>query len=120
MKRTFWAPAAALVAVFGLLSCASGPSKEQQLVAKAVEATGGAQAIADVRTVSLKGTAKQWEPEQSDVPGGEMRFANEIDLRVHHRRPGARLARRLREELRLPRAAHLYLQRDRHARPPAT
>jgi len=74
------APFLALVAVFGLLSCASGPSKEQQLVSKAVEALGGAQAIADIRTISYKGNQKQWEPEQSDVPGGEMRFANEAQL----------------------------------------
>jgi len=78
MRRTLIALVSALVAIFGLLSCASGPTKEQQLVAKAVEATGGAQAIADLRTVTLKGTAKQWEPEQSDVQGGEMRFANEM------------------------------------------
>src|ERR1043165_2828050 len=70
----------ALAAAFGLASCATGPSKEQQLVTKAVEAPGGAQAIADVRTISWKGSLKQWEPEQSDVPGGEMRFANEAQL----------------------------------------
>jgi glyoxylase-like metal-dependent hydrolase (beta-lactamase superfamily II) len=69
-----------LVCAFTLLSCASGPSKEQQLVSRAVEAMGGAQALADVRTVTFKGTWKQWEPEQSDVPGGEMRFANEAQL----------------------------------------
>jgi glyoxylase-like metal-dependent hydrolase (beta-lactamase superfamily II) len=70
----------AFVAVFGLLSCASGPSKEAQLVNKAVLALGGAQALADIRTISWKGGLKQWEPEQSDVPGGEMRFANESQL----------------------------------------
>jgi glyoxylase-like metal-dependent hydrolase (beta-lactamase superfamily II) len=69
-----------LVAVFGLLSCATGPSKEQGLVSRAVEAMGGAQALADIRTISFKGTWKQWEPEQSDVPGGEMRFANEAQF----------------------------------------
>jgi glyoxylase-like metal-dependent hydrolase (beta-lactamase superfamily II) len=70
----------ALLAVFGLLSCATGPSKEAQLVNKAVESLGGAQAIADVRTITWKGNLKQWEPEQSDVPGGDMRFANEAQL----------------------------------------
>jgi glyoxylase-like metal-dependent hydrolase (beta-lactamase superfamily II) len=80
MKRTFWASATTLVAAFGLLSCATGPSKEAQLVNKGVEALGGAQAIADVRTITWKGGLKQWEPEQSDVPGGEMRFANESQL----------------------------------------
>jgi glyoxylase-like metal-dependent hydrolase (beta-lactamase superfamily II) len=80
MRRTFIALVSALVAIFGLLSCATGPSKEQQLVSKAVEAMGGAQALADLRNVSWKGSLKQWEPEQSDVPGGEMRFANEAQL----------------------------------------
>lgn len=70
----------ALAAVLGLQSCATGPTKEQQLVSKAVQALGGAQALADVRTISWKGNLKQWEPEQSDVPGGEMRFANEAQL----------------------------------------
>ena len=70
----------ALFSTFALLSCATGPSKEQQLVSKAVEALGGAQAIADIRTITYKGTYKQWEPEQSDVPGGEMRFANEAQV----------------------------------------
>src|SRR5690349_15898497 len=70
----------ALAAVLGLQSCATGPSKEQQLVSKAVQALGGAQALADVRTITWKGNLKQWEPEQSDVPGGEMRFANEAQL----------------------------------------
>jgi hypothetical protein len=43
-------------------------------------ALGGAQAIADIRTTTYKGSLKQWEPEQSDVPGGEMRFANEAQV----------------------------------------
>jgi glyoxylase-like metal-dependent hydrolase (beta-lactamase superfamily II) len=70
----------ALFSLFTLLSCASGPSKEQQLVSRAVEAMGGAQALADIRTITFKGGWKQWEPEQSDVPGGEMRFANEAQF----------------------------------------
>ena len=46
-------------------------------VARAVQAVGGAEALGGVKTVYEKGTAKYWEPEQSMVPGGEMRFANE-------------------------------------------
>jgi glyoxylase-like metal-dependent hydrolase (beta-lactamase superfamily II) len=76
MKRLL-ALSSLLFSAFALLSCATGPTKEQQLVSKAVQATGGAQAIADLRSVAYKGTMKQWEPEQSDVPGGAMRFANE-------------------------------------------
>ncbi|HEY2336515.1 MAG TPA: MBL fold metallo-hydrolase [Burkholderiales bacterium] len=78
MKR-FLALCSAL-SLLGLLSCATGPSKEQQLVSKAVEALGGAQAIADIRTISWKGNLKQWEPEQSDAPGGDARFCNEAQL----------------------------------------
>ena len=31
---------------------------------------------------SVKANLKQWEPEQSDVPGGEPRFANEASVEV--------------------------------------
>jgi glyoxylase-like metal-dependent hydrolase (beta-lactamase superfamily II) len=51
----------------------SGPP----LVGRAVDAAGGAEALAGVKTVYEKGTARYWEPEQSMTPGGEMRFANE-------------------------------------------
>jgi glyoxylase-like metal-dependent hydrolase (beta-lactamase superfamily II) len=63
--------------VFVLLSCASGPTKEQGLVSRGIEALGGAAALGGIQTVAVKGTMKQWEPEQSEVPGGEMRFCNE-------------------------------------------
>src|SRR3954464_12932047 len=79
MKRLF-ALSSLLVCSLALVSCATGPTKEQQLVSKAVEALGGAQALADVRTITYKGNVKQWEPEQSEVPGGEMRFANEAQV----------------------------------------
>ncbi|HEV3007746.1 MAG TPA: MBL fold metallo-hydrolase, partial [Burkholderiales bacterium] len=65
-----------LVALFSavfLVSCAT-PTREQSLVDRAVEAMGGAERIAALKTVTFKGTAKFWEPEQSDVPGGESRF----------------------------------------------
>ena len=73
MKRTL-----AVLAVSLLAACAAQQTREQSLVNRAGEALGGAQRDA-VRTVSVKGTIKQWEPEQSDVPGGEMRFANEAN-----------------------------------------
>ena len=57
-------------------SCATVPSSES-LVNRAVDAMGGADALAKVKTLSVRGTMKQWEPEQSFAPGGEMRFANE-------------------------------------------
>jgi len=75
----------ALVVVFsvlGFLSCATGPSKPQDLVDRAVDAMGGADKLAGIKTVWAKGSTKQWEPEQSEVPGGEMRFANEASYQV--------------------------------------
>jgi len=66
-----------------LASCATGPSREQALVSRAVDAMGGANALAGLKTVWAKGSTKQWEPEQSDVPGGEMRFANEAAFEVN-------------------------------------
>ena len=66
---------AALGALF-LLSCAT-PTKEQSLVSKAADAMGGAKALGDIKTISTSGTSKWWEPEQSEVPGGEPRFSAE-------------------------------------------
>ena len=74
----------ALAALFGALflgSCAT-PTKEQSLVSKAADAMGGANALSSVKTVSASGTTKWWEPEQSDVPGGEPRFAAEGKIDV--------------------------------------
>ena len=71
---------AALCAVL-VVSCAT-PSREQSLVDRAVNAMGGAERIAAIKTVAVKANLKQWEPEQSDVPGGEPRFANEASVEV--------------------------------------
>ena len=59
-----------------LLSCAT-PTREQGLVDRAVNALGGAERIASLKAITVKGTVKHWEPEQSDAPGGEPRFAAE-------------------------------------------
>ena len=74
MKRAFIA-----CSVVALAGCAAEPTKEQNLVNQAAQAIGG-ERWAAVQTVSVRGTVKQWEPEQSDVPGGEMRFANEASF----------------------------------------
>ena len=66
----------ALCSAVLLASCAT-PTREQSLVNRAVEGMGGAERLAGIKTISFKGTAKYWEPEQSDAPGGEARFANE-------------------------------------------
>jgi glyoxylase-like metal-dependent hydrolase (beta-lactamase superfamily II) len=75
------------LSTLALLSCAgtssvSSSGKEQQLVDRAVDAMGGAQALGAISNLTVKGSFKQWEPEQSDVPGGPMRFANETTFEV--------------------------------------
>src|SRR5918993_5918293 len=66
----------ALLSALVLLSCASTPppTREQALVDRAAQALGGSTGL---QTIAVKGTTKQWEPEQSETPGGDMRFANE-------------------------------------------
>jgi glyoxylase-like metal-dependent hydrolase (beta-lactamase superfamily II) len=66
---------AALCSALLLASCATTP--EQDLVNRALNAMGGAERLAGVKTVAFKGSARYWEPEQSEVPGGEARFANQ-------------------------------------------
>src|SRR4051812_14573677 len=70
------------LAVCMLGACATQQTKEQSLVDRAIDAMGGADRLAALNTVSVKGTGKQWEPEQSDMPGGEMRFANETSFEL--------------------------------------
>jgi hypothetical protein len=72
MMRILAAFAGALL----LVSCAT-PTREQNLVNRAVQAMGGAERLAAINTVAVKANVKHWEPEQSDVPGGEPRFAAE-------------------------------------------
>jgi glyoxylase-like metal-dependent hydrolase (beta-lactamase superfamily II) len=77
MKRTLVALSGALL----LVSCAT-PTREQSLVNRAVDAMGGAERLRGIQTAHVRANVKQWEPEQSDVPGGEARFANEATLEV--------------------------------------
>ena len=76
MKRMLLLVLATLFAA----SCATGPSRERDLVNRALDAMGGAASVAKVKTITVKGTLKQWEPEQSNAPGGEMRFANDAEF----------------------------------------
>jgi len=76
MKRMLLLVLATLFAA----SCATGPSRERDLVNRALDAMGGADSVAKVKTITVKGTLKQWEPEQSNAPGGEMRFANNAEF----------------------------------------
>ena len=71
-----------VLSVFLLAACAAQQTREQSLVGRAVDAMGGEERLAALKTAWAKGTIKQWEPEQSDVPGGEMRFANESSFEI--------------------------------------
>lgn len=73
MKRAMWLFVVALVVV----SCATTAQRQQSLVSKAVDAMGGEAALSAVKIIAVKGTVRQWEPEQSIIPGGDMRYANE-------------------------------------------
>ena len=77
MKRSF-----AFLSASILLACATPQTKEQTLVNRAVDAMGGAERLAAINSVVAKGTQKQWEPEQSDMAGGEARFANETSWEI--------------------------------------
>lgn len=49
-------------------------------VAAALDAMGGARALAAIRGIAMKGRAQYWEPEQSYRAGGEMRVLGEADF----------------------------------------
>src|SRR5215510_594884 len=49
------------------------PLYAQDLINDALTGMGGADALAQVKTIVVKGTVRYWEPEQSMVAGGEMR-----------------------------------------------
>ena len=44
-------------------SCATAQQKGQALVARAIDAMGGVNALTDVNTLAVKGTVRQWDPE---------------------------------------------------------
>jgi glyoxylase-like metal-dependent hydrolase (beta-lactamase superfamily II) len=69
MKRTLL-----LLLVLGVGVCMTTPSYSQDLVNGALTAMGGADALAQVKTLVVKGTGRHWEPEQSMVADGEMRL----------------------------------------------
>jgi glyoxylase-like metal-dependent hydrolase (beta-lactamase superfamily II) len=77
--------------LLAITACAT-TSGDKNLVQRAADAMGGADRLAAIRTVSGKATFKQWEPEQSETPGGEMRFANEgtVDLTLDNTQRVAR------------------------------
>lgn len=80
MKRFAYLLVAALSIAALAGACASTQQQGLDLVTRAVQASGGPVALGGVKTISEKGTVKQWEPEQSAVAGGEMRYANESTM----------------------------------------
>jgi glyoxylase-like metal-dependent hydrolase (beta-lactamase superfamily II) len=56
---------------------AGGGAASSDPLDRALAAVGGAEKLAALRTVTVTGTAKHWEPEQSLRAGGEARFAGD-------------------------------------------
>lgn len=52
------------------------------LVSDAVKALGGADALRALKTVSISGEAKYWEPGQSKVAGGEPKHAEDVKFTI--------------------------------------
>ncbi|HEY4907872.1 MAG TPA: hypothetical protein VIJ73_00130, partial [Methylomirabilota bacterium] len=77
MKRAATTLAVSLGIALVVAACASMSGSGPDLVARGLQAQGGAEKLTAVKTVSQKATVRNWEPEQSMVAGGEMRFANE-------------------------------------------
>jgi predicted small secreted protein len=77
MKRAAMTLAVSLAVSIVVVACASMQPAGRDLVAKAVSAQGGPEALATVKTLSYKATIRQWEPEQSAKAGGEMRLAGD-------------------------------------------
>ena len=82
MKRAATTLALSLIVSMIVVACASMSGGGRDLVARGVQAQGGPEALAAVKTISQKATVRYWEPEQSAVAGGEMPFANESALEM--------------------------------------
>jgi glyoxylase-like metal-dependent hydrolase (beta-lactamase superfamily II) len=76
MRRALLLLAAALL----VASCGTVHTRGRYLATRAAKVVGGAAKLASVKTLSVTATVKQWEPEQSMIPGGESRFANEATI----------------------------------------
>lgn len=64
-------------------ACATTSSRYQDLVNRAVTALGGAEAIAKISTLNIKGSVRHWAPEQSLVAGGEMRLGADSSFEMN-------------------------------------
>ena len=109
----------ALVALFSatlVVSCAT-PTREQSLVDRAVNAMGGAERLAAIKTHLGQGQRQALGARAVRRARRRAALRGRVELRgLHAGRRAPRQPHRLGEELRLPRAAHFHLQRDRHAR----
>ncbi len=78
MKRLLLLVPVALLAV----ACATGPSGEQDLVNKAVNALGGEAALSQLKTIAIAGNVKVWEYESSYRPVDKPRDSAEAKFRI--------------------------------------
>ncbi len=83
MKRLLSA-AFALVLAAAIAACTTTPQRgsDPALVERALDAMGGAAALAQMKSMRLTASMRQWEPEQSHVAGGEMKFAADSTFEV--------------------------------------
>lgn len=80
--RRHWLPLtlAAIVALgFAIPHLSQGQSDvpRREVIARAVQAMGGEDALRRLERLRLKADVQQWEPTQSYVPGGEARFTGD-------------------------------------------
>ena len=59
-----------------IAACAAAP-KPQDLVSRAIEAMGGEAALAAAKTVSVTGTVRQYDPEQTYAPADPPKHTND-------------------------------------------
>jgi glyoxylase-like metal-dependent hydrolase (beta-lactamase superfamily II) len=71
---------------------AQAASTAQALVDRSIAALGGEAALSGLKSVSMKGISRFWEPEQSHEPGGAQRFGA-VGRFEHSRDTAAGLAR---------------------------
>src|SRR5215468_5709904 len=76
MRHTVTISAALLLALSQLQPAAAQPVIN--LVSDAVKALGGADALRGLKSVSISGEAKYWEPGQSKVAGGEPKHVEDV------------------------------------------
>lgn len=61
---------------------AASPTVASDHLDRALVAMGGAEALAKLKTLALKGTVRQFDPEQAFVPGGESRHTNNSEFEM--------------------------------------